>query len=130
MAKLIARLTGNELFKFLLGLSAYLFLIIILLRTLERSSCVAEVLFLASVAALIIWTLYICLRRKDDTVKADSPNPNPGAGILQNAAISIAYWGLIAIILGNDFKYIWVLYALIGITAVSALVASALAKKK
>lgn len=127
MSDLIGKIVDDRRFKFFLGMSACFFLIVVMLHALERSSCIAQILFIVSICALSITILYLCFSRKEVAAKE---TVGPRAKILHDGVIVISYWSLVAVIVGDDFRHVWLLYSLIALTAVATLTAFVVVKKR
>lgn len=127
---LIEKILNDKRYEFLLGLSAYFFLILVLLSAMERNTCIASGLFLASVAAFVAWVIYACIKGKNfEPVTTLGPIMK----MWRNMVIFIGYWSLLAVIVGCGSNYGWTLYipiAISAIAAIAALVATVVVYKK
>lgn len=124
MAGFLKRFASDKWLKYLTGLSAYFFLLLILLHTQGRVIDPAFWLFMLSVTLLLVRA--VCLAAGKGN-KADTPSPLHD--IIQNATIFIGYLVLLAVILGPGFELSWLIYALAGITAAGYLIAALIRKR-
>lgn len=116
---------GDRLTRLFLGLSAYMFLIVMLFRTQQRDITIVGCLFLLAVALLVARIVFL-LFRKNSADKLDSGH---NLTVVSNTALAAGYWILLGLILGRDFELAWLAYALAGLTAVGGVVALFLKKK-